>query len=177
MGQDARELVAPDPGNLVLFDRALSEVAPEHDDGLHPGTWVGDPSVQVARGTASATRDGIILVAIVRILVPADNELPRVHADFAGEAFRFEHEHPGWSDENVVDVAVPGVDVVEQHPVALEQRAQRSRRGSLTVCAAAPSLDVPWRGIKQNKSGSYAGTNPNADPELLVAWVGEDRDG
>lgn len=27
MGQDAGELVAPDPGNLVLFDRALSEVA------------------------------------------------------------------------------------------------------------------------------------------------------
>ena len=86
MGQDASELVAPDPGDLVVLDRALSEVGPEHDDRLYPGTRVGDLSVQVKRGTASAAGDGLVLVAVVKILVPADNQLACLRTDFAGDA-------------------------------------------------------------------------------------------
>lgn len=77
----------------------------------------------------------------------------------------------------MVDVAVPGVDVVEELPAAPQQWTQSSRRGLLTVCPATPSFDVSWRGVEEHQGSSGSRPDPDADPEPLVARVGEQRDG
>jgi hypothetical protein len=76
----------------------------------------------------------------------------------------------------VIDVAVIGLDIVEQCPAARKQRTQLSGGGLLTISAGAPILDVSGRGVEQDHGGGRTGAEPDADPERAVARVGEKRD-
>jgi hypothetical protein len=72
----------------------------------------------------------------------------------------------------MIGVAALGVDVVEQPPAAVKQRAKLSGDCLLAFRAAAPSLDVSRRRAEQHHRGRSSGAEPDTDQQpLWGAWV------
>lgn len=67
-GEDAREMLAADPGDASAEDRALFEIAPEHDRRLDPDasrSWTPEHLGQLSRtglGASSDARPGVAVV-------------------------------------------------------------------------------------------------------------------
>jgi hypothetical protein len=76
----------------------------------------------------------------------------------------------------VIDVAVFGVDVVEQRPAAVEQRAKLSGGRLLAFRVNAPPVDVSGRGVEQHHRGRDSGAEPDTDQQPAVLCVGQERD-
>ena len=122
----------------------MVEPRPQDDEWLHPGVDVlaSQRLVELRGSEAGAASQFTVLVAIVRIFAPTDGEQPALDSNESVEILALEEKHARRANQDVVDIAPGGRDVVDERPAPLEQRTDCPRRRSLAVGTEPPPPDM-----------------------------------
>jgi hypothetical protein len=156
---------AVDPDALIVLDETFWKPRPKDHDGLNPYAVAGpalDVFLEACSGTESAWPDLPVARVGVRVQPTVLVEYSVAQLDGAVEVLGLQQEHARSSDSNVVVVAVPRLDIMEETPAAPRKRPQLLLGSALAVGTVTPPLDVARDLFAQRDPGSRAGTRDNA---------------
>jgi len=114
--QDGGQVPAVDPRDAVALDRALLEHSPQHDGGLDPDAVDALRSQlggQFGCATPHARRELRIVIAVRGVLTPSHREDAAVDSHRAVELLCLQQKDSGRADEDVIEIAVAGLDIVD----------------------------------------------------------------